>query len=247
MTLTYEERLSDSPYVERVWRTQSEGQGFVDSIALSHWMLVFWTQYGKINISVHAPETRTTTAAPIPEEADFFGVVFKHGTFMPHLPIDQLVNDEILLPEATSRSFWLKGSAWEFPTYHNVDTFVSRLVHNGILVREPIIDAFTRGHLSDLSSRSIQRRVLRTTGLTYNTIRQIERARQAAVLLREGVSILDTVFQTGYSDQPHLTRALKQLIGRTPAQLTDISKDNHLSVLFKTTALWSAMLEPSRR
>ncbi len=237
MNLVIEQRLSDSPLVERVWRTRSGRGGFVDSVALSHWMLVFWTQYGKINISVHAPETRTTTAAPIPEDADFLGIVFKHGAFMPHLPIDRLVNNELLLPEATSRSFWLKGSAWEFPNYDNADTFVDQLVRCGILEREPFVDAALRGQTPDLSSRSIQRRMLQTTGLTYNTIRQIERARRAAMLLLEGVSILDTVFQVGYSDQPHLTRALKQLIGRTPAQLMDISSSNQLSVLFKTSTL----------
>ena len=176
MTLVFEERLSESPFVERIWRTQSAVGGFVDSVTLSHWMLVFWTQYGKINISVHAPETRTTTAASIPEEADFLGIVFKHGTFMPHLPIHQLVNDEILLPEATGKAFWLKDSVWEFPNYDNADTFVNRLVRNDILVREPIVDAALHGQLPDLSSRSIQRRILRTTGLTYTTIQQIERA-----------------------------------------------------------------------
>src|SRR5215213_4864130 len=175
-------------------------------------MLVFWTQYGKINVSVHAPETKTTTGAPIPEDANFLGIVFKHGTFMPHLPINQFVNDEVLLPEATNRSFWLNSSVWEFPNYDNVDTFVNRLVQNGIVVREPFVDAALRGQLPDLSSRSIQRRILRTTGLTYTTIQQIERARQATILLQEGVSILDTVFQAGYSDQSHLTRSLKQFI-----------------------------------
>jgi methylphosphotriester-DNA--protein-cysteine methyltransferase len=38
-------------------------------------------------------------------------------------------------------------------------------------------------------------------------------------LLQQGVSILDTVDQAGYFDQPHLTRALKHLMGQTPAQI----------------------------
>jgi AraC-like DNA-binding protein len=33
------------------------------------------------------------------------------------------------------------------------------------------------------------------------------------------MSILDAVHQLGYSDQPHLTRALKRLTGHTPAQV----------------------------
>ena len=38
-------------------------------------------------------------------------------------------------------------------------------------------------------------------------------------LLAAGCSIANTVFMAGYADQPHLTRALKQLTGQTPAQI----------------------------
>ena len=47
----------------------------------------------------------------------------------------------------------------------------------------------------------------------------MRRARVLA-LLRQGCSILDTVEDAGYFDQPHLTRALKRWVGHTPAQVT---------------------------
>ncbi len=43
-------------------------------------------------------------------------------------------------------------------------------------------------------------------------------------LLQQGVSIVDTVDQAGYADQPHLTRSLKRFIGQTPAQLLAASR-----------------------
>ena len=123
------------------------------------------------------------------------------------------------MPEATSHSFWLHGSAWEFPSYENADTFVDRLVREGLLVHEPIVDAALQGHLKELSLRSIQRRFIRATGLTHASVVQIERAKQALNLLKRGVPILDTVEQAGYADQPHLTRSLKHFAGQTPAQI----------------------------
>jgi AraC-like DNA-binding protein len=42
--------------------------------------------------------------------------------------------------------------------------------------------------------------------------------------LGQGVSILDAVYELGYYDQPHLTRALKQWVGHTPAQIMRMSK-----------------------
>ena len=71
--------------------------------------------------------------------------------------------------------------------------------------------------------------------MTHSTWRQIERARHATNLLREGVSILDTVHQAGYFDQPHLTRSLTHQIGQTPAEI--IRGNHQLSFLYKTNAL----------
>jgi methylphosphotriester-DNA--protein-cysteine methyltransferase len=39
--------------------------------------------------------------------------------------------------------------------------------------------------------------------------------------LEQGMPIRDTVFEAGYFDQPHLTRALKHFIGQTPAQIAE--------------------------
>ena len=75
---------------------------------------------------------------------------------------------------------------------------------------------------------------MRATGITYNTVRSIERARYATILLKEGMSILDTVDQAGYADQPHLTRSLKYFIGQTPAQIANQNRQARLSFLFKT-------------
>lgn len=124
------------------------------------------------------------------------------------------------LPEATRTSFWLHGSAWQFPNYDNVETFVDRLVRDDLLVRDPVVDAVLQDQLKDLSLRSVQRRFLRATGLTQGAVRQIERAREAAALLEQGVSILDIVHLAGYADQLHLTRSLKRLIGQTPSQIS---------------------------
>jgi AraC-like DNA-binding protein len=65
----------------------------------------------------------------------------------------------------------------------------------------------------------VQRRFLHATGLSYSTVRQIERAERAVELLSTGVSILDAVDIVGYSDQAHMTRSLRRFVGRTPGQL----------------------------
>lgn len=135
------------------------------------------------------------------------------------MPPRHLLNGDSVLPEAAKKSFWLNGFAWEFPDYDNAQVFVERLVRNDLLVRDPVVNAVLQDQPQDMSFRTIRRRFLHTTGLTYNAIQQIERAQRAHALLEQGVSILDTVDQAGYADQPHLTRSMKRCIGFTPAQI----------------------------
>jgi hypothetical protein len=234
MIFTFEERPSDSPFVERIWRTQSERTGDFLSVAASQWEMVVSKYRGETTVTVRGPETKATPLHVTLVGGEFFGIIFKFGAFMPHLPVSDLVDGDIDLPDASGKSFWLNGSAWQFPNYENADTFVDRLVRESLLDCDPIIEPVLRGEPQDLSPRSIQRRFLQATGLTQGSIRKIERARHATMLLQQGVSILHTVEQAGYSDQAHLTRALKHLIGKTPAQIINKSEPEQLSLLFKT-------------
>ena len=81
------------------------------------------------------------------------------------------------------------------------------------------VDDVLRGRTQDLSVRSLQRRFLHVTGLTYKTIQQIDRARQAMTMLQEGRPIVDVVYEAGYFDQPHLTRSMKLFMGQTPSEI----------------------------
>jgi AraC-like DNA-binding protein len=218
MDFVFEGRESESPYVDMLWRTQSGRAETFISAAAAGWEMVLCKQYGKSFFTVRGPETQASLA-PVPADAEFFGIHFKLGAFMPHWPTSELVNVGVDLPEASEKRVWFCGAAWELPTFHNADVFVDRLIREGILVFDPVIEDTLKGQRSELSPRSIQRRFVRATGLTQGTIDQIERAQQASKLLEQGISILDTVEQVGYADQPHLTRSLKRFVGRTPAEI----------------------------
>lgn len=213
-------RSADSPFVETIWRTRSGRAGAFTSEAACNWEMVIATVDGETVVAARGPETRASEA-DYPADAEFFGIVFKLGTFMPHLPVKMLRDRrDATLPEASGRSFWLHGSAWELPTFENADAFVERLVRRGILVRDPVVEAAIDGHGPDVSARSLQYRFLRATGLTQKTIRQIERARGAVPLLERGTSIPDVALELGYFDQAHLTNSLKRFLGKTPAQVS---------------------------
>jgi AraC-like DNA-binding protein len=185
--------------------------------------MVFVRENGRLHPLVVGPLT-TAGVASWGEGAEILWIQFKLGTFMPHLPAKDILDVETILPGAASQSFWLKGSAWQFPDYDNVETFIDRLVREDVLAYDPVVDAALQDQLPEMSPRTARYHFLRATGLTQNYIRQSERAQQAAALLEQGIPILDTVHAVGYFDQPHMTRALKQFIGLTPGQIIQMSE-----------------------
>jgi AraC-like DNA-binding protein len=180
--------------------------------------MVFVKHPGGSQALVVGPLT-TSGIASWGEGAEILWIQFKLGVFMPHFPTRKYLNGEQILPEASSQRFWLQGAAREVPDFENVESFIDRLAHRDDLVRDPVVSAALQDGPLDLSPRTVRHRFLQATGQTQNHIRQYERAVKAASLLRHGVSILETVFETGYFDQPHLTRSLKQFLGYTPAQI----------------------------
>jgi hypothetical protein len=218
MGFVSETRLSDSPYLEKVMHGYSEGTGSTIRPSEIHWHMVFARYEGILQPIVVGPLT-SSGIVPFTDGIELLWVQFKLGTFMPHMPTRDRLDSETILPVAAGKSFWLKSSAWQFPTYENVETFIERLVRNDVLMFDPVVAAALQGHPQDVPSRTLRHRFLQATGLTQKHIHQVERARQAVALLEQGASILDTVYEAGYFDQPHLTRALKQWIGHTPAQI----------------------------
>lgn len=226
------ERLSELPCVERVWTAHNTRADEFLSIAATTCELVVSRFRNQTFLTVRGPETRMTTA-DCPPEGEWFGIRFKVGTFLPELPPTSLIDrKDVTLPDASRRAFWLNGSAWEYPTFENADTFVTRLLKKGIVVRDRTVEATVRGDINSVSLRSAQRHFLRATGITRATYRTIERARYATNLLCEGTSIADVVHLAGYFDQPHLTRSLKYLIGQTPVEIARGTRQ--LSYLYKT-------------
>jgi AraC-like DNA-binding protein len=215
---------SDSGFVERAWRTHSEPEPFFISIAASNWQVVVTTQRDITQVTVRGPETRATVTA-IPADADFFGIVFSLGTFVPAIPLTRLVDRVVTLPTATPSTVWLDGSRWEIPTAGNADVFVDRLVREGLVVRDPVVAESLHADVDGFSTRTLQRRVARATGLTRRTIKQIARAAKAVDALGQGLSPHDAALQLGYADQAHLTRSLQRFIGQTPAHVVSSSRD----------------------
>jgi AraC-like DNA-binding protein len=221
MSFTNEGRLSDSPYIESIWRGQAGVDCFPNCPAEGRWHMLLLQERGKMQFSVAGPMTIAHTKSHN-EGVEWLVVKFKLGTYMPHLPARKLVDSSTVLPDASHQSFWFNSQTWQTPDFDNVETFVDWLAHDDLLVRDPLVNAALQDQPLNIPERTLRHRFQQVTGLTQSHIRQIERAQYAQSLLEQGVSILDTVVLASYADQPHLTRSLKRFMEQTPAQITPI-------------------------
>jgi hypothetical protein len=211
MFLHFRDRPSDSPYIERVWRGSSDGGGPFTSVAAGHLELVVTRLADLAMVTVRGPETRATTI-DCPPDGEWTAIRFRLGVHVPALPTLLLVDHrDVHLPVAADGSFALLGSRWQLPDLENAERYVEALARRGVIARDDVVEAAIRGGTQSVTTRSVQRHFRRTTGITHGQFRQIERARHATNLLRDGASILDTVHACDYFDQAHLTRSLRVL------------------------------------
>ena len=75
--LVFEDRLSDSPFVERVWKSRSERAGQFLSVAEGRCEMAITRYRGRAFLTVRGPETRMTTA-DCPAEGEWLWRVTWH-------------------------------------------------------------------------------------------------------------------------------------------------------------------------
>jgi len=226
------DRPSDSPFVERVWSCHSASGGPFLAVASTHWEFVVSRVAGQTMFTLHGPETKPREVH-CPADGEWFAIRFKAGTFMPGLPVSSLIDgNDVHLPRAFRNRFRLDGSAFDIPDLDNAEVFVDQLVRRGLLVRDAGVAAALAGDDDALHARTTQRHFLHATGMSHRALRQIDRARRATLLLRDGLPPSEVASEVGYFDQAHLTRALRKLVGLTPGSI--VREERQLSFLYKT-------------
>jgi len=167
--------------------------------------------------------TGLTTAAVTHEFRagdEILAIAFKASSYMTLMPGEEMRDQGVVLETIGRDRFWLGSDVLEIPTFDNVDGFVQKLVRSGIVEDNNLVASVVSGHPMAMSERTMQRHFLRTTGLTYKTFTQIERAQKAIALLQQGRPGADVAFALGYSDQPHMIRSVKAIMGLTPKQIS---------------------------
>src|SRR5262245_58028033 len=103
--LQFQERRSDSPLIERVWRSHCERTGTFQSVAASVCEIVVSRVAGRTWLTLRGPETRVSSA-DCPAGGEWVGIRFTPGTYLPAYPASRLIDrNDVNAPDISGRSF----------------------------------------------------------------------------------------------------------------------------------------------
>lgn len=150
---------------------------------------------------------------------EYVSISFEPGVFMPRLPGSDLAGRAVPRPVTSPTTFWLDDDPFEIPTFDNAEGLIHRLTDRGHLVVDELVLGVLRGRPADASTRTVQRHFLRSVGMPPKQLQMIRRANLAVESLQRGVPPAAVAFDLDYADQSHLSRSLKEIMGRTPGEI----------------------------
>ena len=215
MSVVRDVRTSDSPLVERVTRVRFDAAWRGVTTPDGCWDIVVRRVGGRLEILQTGLITRPVELTYGAGD-EYVSISFKPGVFRPRLPGRRMVDKGLLLPTPSPRTFRLEHDDLEIPTFDNAEGLVDRLIRRELIVRDEIVEGVVEGRPRAIHPRSVQRHFLEAMGMTAKRLEQIRRACRAIELLADGRRVVDVALELGYSDQSHMTRALKALMGKTP-------------------------------
>ena len=123
----------------RVWTAKCGTPADFSSIASVNPGIGFVRVGGVTTVHLRGPETKATTLS-CPRDAEYFGVDFRLGAYLPMFPPARLANlQDAVLPTLSDGWILLDGQAWEMPTPQNIDVFIDRLERAGLFVFDPVV------------------------------------------------------------------------------------------------------------
>lgn len=214
-----EERAADSPLVSSVRRVRYHANTRETVLPDGSWDLLFIRKAGGPVTVVQTGQIGAPLVAEHAAGDELLVVAFKPEVYMPQLPGHKIFQQGVMRPVEQGRGVWIDAERLELPTFDNVEQLVAAMARKGLLERDPVVARALQGATQRLDERSIQRHFASVTGLSYKGFQQIARAREAARLLRSGLSASQVAAELGFSDQSHMTHSLKRFLGQTPSQL----------------------------
>lgn len=209
---------SDSPFVDLFWSVKTTTDGKYFAAPDSHWDLIVVTYKQRTTVTLFG-QSIAAVEVPYKANTDSFGISFKADSILAGFSGKVLAKRGFELELSGTGEMWLGDTWYDIPSFETAEAFIELLTSQGKLTSNEIVASTMKGQKRAMSERTMQRHFVQATGLSPYTFVQIQRVQEAVILLQQGISPAVVASTTGYTDQAHMARALKSMLGRTPLEI----------------------------
>ena len=223
MTQKHTQRASSHPWIDTVWQTVCLEDGIYKSTPDGSWDLIL--SVSSEGESLVFLSGQATEPVEVPYLAGEHSVVISFAAHV-YLATESEVRTGAavrFLPVRGDR-FDLDGADLPLPTFEDAEALVDQMIRAGLLKSDDLVAKAFSDNPKAASKRSVQQHFKRTTGITQKNFQMIRRAQEAVRRLKRGEAPAAVAADLGYTDQPHMIKSIKTIMGRLPSDLELVHK-----------------------
>lgn len=223
MVQKHSSRPSPHPWIDTVWQTVCLSDGVYSATPDGSWDLI--RSISPEGDSVMFLSGQATEPVEVPYRDGESSVVV---SFSAHVYLAQdkepRVGPEIRMLPVEGETFLLDGVELPLPTFENVEPLVDTMIAAGLLLSDDLVARAFSETPKAASARSAQLHFKRTTGITQKSFQMIRRAQEAVRRLKAGEAPAGVAVDLGYTDQAHMIKSIKKIMGALPSNLDLVHK-----------------------
>lgn len=223
MAQKHTSRPSSHPWIDTVWQTVCLSNGIYKSTPDGSWDLILSVAPDGRSAVFLSGQATEPVEVPYVEGEHSVVISFAAHVYLAH---DRQVRTgaAIRFLDVREDKFLLDGVELPLPTFLDAESLVDRMIAAGLLLSDDVVARAFTEQPKAASKRSVQGHFKNTTGITQKDFQLIRRAQEAVRRLKAGQSGAAVAFDLGYTDQPHMIRSIKKIMGSLPSNLDAVHK-----------------------
>jgi Helix-turn-helix domain len=223
MAQKHTRRHSHHPWIDTVWQTVCLSDGIYKATPDGSWDLIMGVAPdGQATVFLSG---QATEPVDVPYCAGEHSVVISFAAHV-YLTQDNEVRTEaaIRFLQVEGEKFWLEDVELPLPNFSNAEQLVGKMVEADLLRSDDLVAKAFTATPKAASKRSVQQHFKKTTGITQKDFQLIRRAQDAVRRLKAGEKPAAVAAELGYTDQPHMTKSIKKIMGHLPSDIETVHK-----------------------
>ncbi|SMQ70161.1 Helix-turn-helix domain-containing protein [Devosia lucknowensis] len=216
-------RASPHPWIDTVWQTVCLADGIYRATPDGSWdLLLSVSPEGDPIVFLTG---QATEPVDVPYLAGEHSVVISFAAHV-YLATESAVRTgaAIRMLPVEDDQFELDGVRLPLPAFADAEGLVDRMIAAGLLKSDDLVAKAFSDRPKAASKRSVQQHFRRTTGITQKDFQMIRRAQEAVRRIKAGEAPAAVAVDLGYTDQPHMIKSIKTIMGHLPSDLELVHK-----------------------